>query len=561
MPGKGLGLAAAELPWLCPNSASLITLAEKPQALGEAARSDPALLALLLRHGISTTHWQSPLLPEAAAVWLLQGPPAWRDPRQPFNQGLDRFLRQSSLLAKELARSSGLASADLAEWATLLAPLGWLAVASIDTDQADTLWKNTRDGDNLLARQRTAWGLDVNAIGRRLATRWNLFEPLRLIVGNLHLPLSAAASLMPDVALFAVVALAVRHVEQQGASWGLTPPAPQATRKLLEHLRLSEADLQAAWQSAVEQSASDESPRGKPAFSHPPALPEYSSQNPYHLILLPRMLRLAAESRRRNGVMHRLRLEEDVERYQQALDEQARTFEERVHQARLRGLAELAAGAGHEINNPLMVIVGHAQRLRAREADPERANALRTIERQAERIASLIKGLMQFARPSPPNFQRLPATDILQAVLEDLRVEAELRGVTISMEKPASDVWIEVDREQVRQALRAITRNAIEAVNEGGRVRLSIETDCSHVAFLVEDDGPGIPAEQQELIFDPFYSGRSAGRGRGLGLSIAWRLVEQNRGRITLDNASPGRTQIRLTLPRPVDWICERLSA
>lgn len=535
MPGKAVGRAAADLPWLCPDANSLIVLAERPESLAGASLSDPALLAFLLRYGIAQDQWQSPTLPDAAATYLQRVRGAWRNPTHPFNLRLDQFAARSADFAAELARTTGRASAREAAWAARLAPLGWLAVSAIEADAAARCRGHERFSDDPAGIQRERWGLDHDAIARRLAARWKLPERIGAIIGQLSLPFGAVRFAVPDADLFAVVALAVREVERRHGSLALT--RSDGAEELLAHLQLTDAHLQAL---------QSEAPSSRQAA------------DPQSVPLLPNLLRMAADSRRRNGATLVLRLEEKVDRLQSALSSMAGNAGERIHEARLRGLAELAAGAGHEINNPLMVIAGHAQRLRQKETDPEREGVLRTIERQTERIASLIKGLMQFARPARPNRQRWPAAELLQAVRDDLLVEADLRGIALTAERPDADLWVEADREQVRQALRAVVRNGIEAAEEGGWVRVSVDAENASVSFVVEDSGPGISGEQSELMFDPFFCGRPAGRGRGLGLSIAWRLAEQNGGSLKLEAQSP--TRFRLTLPRTVEQV-ERMSA
>lgn len=548
MPGKAVGRAAVDLPWLCPNADSLIALAERPTTLADVSHWDHALLAFLLRHGcaehaepqtsLSNARLLSAALPDVAVAYLERGAGAWRNASHPFVATVNELAQQSSELAGELARLTCRAAPQEAAWAAQMASLGWLAVTTVNPDAAAKCRGDGRFASDPLAIQREHWSLDHEAIARRLATRWRLPQRIASVVGQLSLPLSSARPLVPDANLFSIVYLAAREAERRLGSFGLT--ATRDAEEHLHHLDLRQSQIEALVIETRTNAAVPADPRFVP--------------------LLPNLLRMAGEARRRNGSTLVLRLEEKVDSLQSALDSMATESTDRIHEARLRGLAELAAGAGHEINNPLMVIAGHAQRLRQKETDPDREGVLRTIERQCERIASLIKGLMQFARPARPHAQRWPAAELLQAVREDLLVEADLRGISLSAERSATEAWIDADREQIRQALRAVVRNGIEAVEEGGWVRVSANVSDSQVSFLVEDSGPGVPVSQRELMFDPFFCGRPAGRGRGLGLSIAWRLAAQNGGELRYEGRPGGITQFRLTLPRVGDQI-ERLSA
>lgn len=549
MPGKAVGRAAADLPWLCPKAESLIALAERPTEA--APLRDTAYLVFLLRYArtesasgvveISHERWLSPSLPEAAAAFLASPRGKWVDDAHPFVALLNRFTLTCAKLAGELARATGRANPEEAALAAQVAALGWHAVADVDADAAAECRDDDRFASNSVAIQVERWGLNHDAIARRLATRWRFPERITSVVGQLNLPLRAAKLVSPDADLFAVVQLAVREAERRIGHFGLTVGADP--EELFAHLGTDEDRL---------QNLSGE-------FESLPG----SAINPHEMPLLPNLLRMAAEARRRNGAALVLRLEERVDRLQHALTDMANTTNDRIREARLRGLAELAAGAGHEINNPLMVIAGHAQRLRQKETDPEREGVLRIIERQTERIASLIKGLMQFARPPRPQRQHWPANDLVRAVRDDLAADAQQRGITLEADVSTGDKWLEADRDQIRQALRAVVINGLEASSEGGSVRLRVESnDENALSFVIEDGGPGITKDQRELIFDPFFCGKSAGRGRGLGLSIAWRLATQNGGTLRYEPLTDGTTRFALTFPRAADRsLAERKSA
>src|SRR5439155_1440178 len=104
-------------------------------------------------------------------------------------------------------------------------------------------------------------------------------------------------------------------------------------------------------------------------------------------------------------------------------------------------LAELAAGAGHEINNPLAVISGNAQRLLRTEPDPERGEALRAVVRQTQRIAGILRDLMQFARPPKAEPRAFPVSELVQGVRDDLADFAAERGIRVELDGVPADVF------------------------------------------------------------------------------------------------------------------------
>jgi two-component system, NtrC family, sensor kinase len=114
----------------------------------------------------------------------------------------------------------------------------------------------------------------------------------------------------------------------------------------------------------------------------------------------------------------------------------------------------------------------------------------------------------------------------------------------------AAPVHLPIDGQQVKTALTCLLRNAIEAAPVDGWAGFRLENSSDRLEIVVEDSGPGPPLGQREHLFDPFYSGRQAGRGKGLGLSIAWRLARQNGGEVRYEELPGGPTRFVLSLPR-----------
>lgn len=227
-------------------------------------------------------------------------------------------------------------------------------------------------------------------------------------------------------------------------------------------------------------------------------------------------------------------------------------FEETLEKAKLDALAEFAAGAGHEINNPLAIISGHAQLLFRQVTHPEGRRMLATIVAQAQRAHEMITDARLFARPPKPVFSPVNYHDLLQKVVEEWSPQAELRHVRLDLNQSGRRELLEglADPYQVPVALGAIVKNALEAAPENGIVRLQIEADEHEIRISVTDNGPGITPEVRAHLFDPFFSGRQAGRGLGLGLSKAWRIVTLHGGRIDVQSTPGKETTFCVCLPR-----------
>jgi signal transduction histidine kinase len=220
-----------------------------------------------------------------------------------------------------------------------------------------------------------------------------------------------------------------------------------------------------------------------------------------------------------------------------------------LERARLASLAEFAAGAGHEINNPLGVITGRVQLLLRDEHDPERRRELAIIHTQALRIREMIADLMFFARPPAPQRRTCDAGAIVDAAVAGLSPKPETLRVSLSRVGTTAPVEISVDAEQWQAALRAVIDNALNAAEPGGKIEVELRASTEAVEFIVRDDGPGIPADVRPHLFDPFYSGREAGRGLGMGLPKAWRIVTEHGGTVAVESTSPRGATFVIRLP------------
>jgi signal transduction histidine kinase len=266
--------------------------------------------------------------------------------------------------------------------------------------------------------------------------------------------------------------------------------------------------------------------------------------------LLVRLLRATATARRASGAVWLADAERRIDGLADGLAALRAELDTRVRDAKLTSMAEFACGASHEINNPLAVISGHAQMLLAGEVDSDKRKQLGAIIRQTRRVHDLLQGTLQFARPSRPAAGPVRLADWLAEVVAGHRPDAEAKGVALDcgLDVRTAGVVVWADPGQLRQALAQLVRNAVEAAPPGGWVRVAAEARGDGWAVTVEDSGPGPSPAQVEHLFDPFFSGRSAGRGAGLGLSIAWRLARLNGGDVRYEPTG-GPTRFVLILP------------
>ncbi len=214
-------------------------------------------------------------------------------------------------------------------------------------------------------------------------------------------------------------------------------------------------------------------------------------------------------------------------------------FQHALEQERLASLGEMAYGASHEINNPLANISTRAQALLSDEPDPERRRMLAIINTQAFRANEMIADMMLFARPPELVRQEVDLIPLIDSVLDELSDEAELQATRLRRTGAVASLCVSVDATQLAMAIRAVCVNALQAIGAEGELEVSVHRVATEqdpqpgwARIAMRDTGPGIPSHVRRHMFDPFYSGREAGRGLGLGLSKCWRVVTMHGGRI-----------------------------
>lgn len=237
------------------------------------------------------------------------------------------------------------------------------------------------------------------------------------------------------------------------------------------------------------------------------------------------------------------------ERLADANRQLAETQEELAEAQSLARLGQMAAGAAHEMNNPLCVISGRAQLLAQRlDAGREREDA-KSIAKAAGQLSDLITNLKLIADPPSPCPARVRIGDAIRSAIERAEERSSTRGrVRMALDGPGPEVFI--DRELLALALAEIIANGLEA-SAGDPVEVSLQSDDleGHVVIVVKDHGAGMSAKTLQHAFDPFYSDKPAGRRTGLGLTRARRLLELQGVHIRLAS-EPGRgTTATITLP------------
>ena len=231
------------------------------------------------------------------------------------------------------------------------------------------------------------------------------------------------------------------------------------------------------------------------------------------------------------------------------LPDQDRSFSILPDPDRLEALAEYAAGAGHEINNPLATIIGRANLLLKDERDPPRRQMLMSIGAQAYRIRDMIGDTMLFARPPQPDLSDVRISEVLTAVTQ--KQTAELANERCRINVDCDDtILVRADTTQLAIVLSELLRNSREALRPGGgEIEISVTAKSGQAVIQVSDRGKGFTSIEQAHAFNPFFSGRQAGRGLGFGLPKCWRIIQQHEGQIEIASAPGGPTTVTVAWP------------
>lgn len=235
---------------------------------------------------------------------------------------------------------------------------------------------------------------------------------------------------------------------------------------------------------------------------------------------------------------------------EQALENLKRLQAQLVQTEKLVSLGQLAAGAAHEINNPLAAILGFSDLLADDEALPDKARSTASkIREQARRTKTLVGNLLSFARQVPSERTLLDINTVVNNAVQ-LRT-LDLRSSTTRIETLLESVLpgVRGDGNQLMQVFFNLISNAVDAMesHKGGVLTIKTMRDRGNVVILFSDTGPGI--KEPHRVFDPFYTTKPVGKGTGLGLSICFGIVQEHNGKILCYNRQEGGAVFRVELP------------
>ncbi len=219
-------------------------------------------------------------------------------------------------------------------------------------------------------------------------------------------------------------------------------------------------------------------------------------------------------------------------------------------QENLAALGRFSSGVAHELGAPLTVIDGDARRLQALAGlDSDAGRRLSRMRQQIDRTRQLIRQLMEFVRSDRRQAEPIALRRLLEQVAGSAAPQCEALKVELSLEPPAAGLVVTGFEIRLEHAVLNLVRNAIQAAQ--GRVLLSASDQQDALRIVVEDDGPGVPEDQYERIFEPFYSARPEGEGTGLGLAIVRTVADEHGARVLVDRSERlGGSRFQLVFER-----------
>jgi signal transduction histidine kinase/CheY-like chemotaxis protein len=237
------------------------------------------------------------------------------------------------------------------------------------------------------------------------------------------------------------------------------------------------------------------------------------------------------------------------------LDDQSRDLYQQLLQAeKMAALGQTISGVAHELNNPLATILSWAERLAEKSLDDTSRRGIDVILGESERAARIVRNLLTFARKRQSTRSMIDVNDVVRETLALRAYEQRVTNIEVVTALTPGVPHVFADAHQIQQVLLNLVINAEQAMlSVNGRGSLGVRTwhdaERDSVVLEVSDDGPGVPAEAQGKIFDPFFTTKEVGKGTGLGLTVAYAIVQEHGGRIRVSSREQGGAAFVVELP------------
>jgi len=229
--------------------------------------------------------------------------------------------------------------------------------------------------------------------------------------------------------------------------------------------------------------------------------------------------------------------------------------EERIENERVSSILLLAAGVAHELGNPLNSLTIHLQlidrrlrKLRGSKETDAIVESIKVCQDEVTRLDGIIKNFLEAIRPRPPDLADTNLIEVLEDVLRFQARELEDRRIEVDGDLPGTAPVISADRDQLKQVFFNLIKNAMEAMEPGGRLRVRVRTDDDSVFVAFADTGSGIKVEDMAKLFSPYHTTKPS--GHGLGLTIVERIMRDHGGHVGIESKEGVGTVVTLQFPQ-----------
>jgi PAS domain S-box-containing protein len=243
-------------------------------------------------------------------------------------------------------------------------------------------------------------------------------------------------------------------------------------------------------------------------------------------------------------------LQERALELQEAYSKMRKAQSQLIQSEKMAAVGKLAGGVAHEINNPMGVILGFAQSImkRIKEDDPLYM-PLKSIEREAVRCRRLVGDLLTFSRVEKTKEEEVDINHTIDETLSLIKAEAELKNVEIIKKYQDNLPLITANKNQLQQVIVNLCNNAIDAMPDGGKIKLSTKETGDQILIEVADTGKGITEEVKKHLFEPFFTTKEADKGTGFGLSLCNEIIQKHKGTIEVQSEQGRGTIFIIKLP------------
>lgn len=220
---------------------------------------------------------------------------------------------------------------------------------------------------------------------------------------------------------------------------------------------------------------------------------------------------------------------------------------------KLASVGLLSAGVAHEINTPLTGISSYVQLLQKKLTDSSHSKILDKIEYQTERVEKIVKNLLNFARnPSESAFYHVNLKESLEEILSLIDYKLKKMNINLELDLPhIQPIWAQGER--LQQVFINLILNAIDAMPQGGTLKIKLSQMNNQAVVKIEDTGTGIKEQHLPNIFDPFFTTKGIGKGTGLGLSISYAIIKEHQGHVTVESERNQGTLFTIFIPMDLE--------